>query len=127
MRDGRLLAESAPDALMAKHGKGSLEDVFLELCRRNPTQEEMQYSPLKNVVTRFPWTSGDSEESLPLLSDNTTQAASQASHSSFEVPELPSWRNIKALTWKNFIRLGFVSHFIVSVLDSQTELSSSCI
>ena len=36
LRQGRLIAEGNPDELMKKHGKRSLEDVFLELARRGP-------------------------------------------------------------------------------------------
>jgi ABC-2 type transport system ATP-binding protein len=34
LRQGRLIAEGNPEELMKKHGKRSLEDVFLELARR---------------------------------------------------------------------------------------------
>jgi ABC-2 type transport system ATP-binding protein len=34
MRNGRLLAEDAPQALMELHGHVSLEQTFLLLCRR---------------------------------------------------------------------------------------------
>ena len=40
MRDGALLAEAAPDELMARYHKNTLEDVFLELCRRQPLNED---------------------------------------------------------------------------------------
>jgi ABC-2 type transport system ATP-binding protein len=35
LRQGRLIAEGNPDELMKKHGKRSLEDVFLKLARRD--------------------------------------------------------------------------------------------
>jgi ABC-2 type transport system ATP-binding protein len=35
LRQGRLIAEGNPDELMKKHGKRSLEDVFLEIARRD--------------------------------------------------------------------------------------------
>ena len=35
MRNGRLLAEDAPQALMEPHGHVSLEQTFLMLCRRD--------------------------------------------------------------------------------------------
>jgi ABC-2 type transport system ATP-binding protein len=35
LRQGRLIAEGKPVELMEKHGKSSLEDVFLELARRD--------------------------------------------------------------------------------------------
>jgi len=34
MRNGKLLAEDSPSALMSKHDTKSLEEVFLKLCRR---------------------------------------------------------------------------------------------
>ncbi len=34
LRQGRLIAEGNPEALMKEHGKRSLEDVFLEIARR---------------------------------------------------------------------------------------------
>jgi hypothetical protein len=33
MRSGRIIAEDAPDALLSRHGHGSLEATFLALCR----------------------------------------------------------------------------------------------
>jgi ABC-2 type transport system ATP-binding protein len=35
LRQGRLIAEGNPEELMKRHGKRSLEDVFLELARRD--------------------------------------------------------------------------------------------
>lgn len=38
MRDGQLLAESEPNALIASYSMTTLEDVFLHLCRRQDAQ-----------------------------------------------------------------------------------------
>jgi ABC-2 type transport system ATP-binding protein len=37
MRNGALLAEGTPRELMEPYGHTSLEDTFLELCRRSPS------------------------------------------------------------------------------------------
>jgi hypothetical protein len=44
MRDGMLLDEAAPDALLAKYNKTSLEDVFLDLCRRQTSRTHASIS-----------------------------------------------------------------------------------
>ena len=40
MRNGRLLAEDAPQALMEPYGHVSLEQTFLLLCRREGSEGE---------------------------------------------------------------------------------------
>jgi hypothetical protein len=101
MRDGRLLAESAPDALMTLHNKDTLEDVFLELCRRSPTNVG-QYSH-RNISEL----EGESAtESDPLI-DNTLP---ETKSSTCQMPDLylPSAKNIFALFWKNITQIRFV-------------------
>lgn len=42
MRAGMLLAEGSPKELMEPYGHTSLEDTFLQLCRRDSKEEEVQ-------------------------------------------------------------------------------------
>jgi hypothetical protein len=56
MRDGRLLAEGAPAALLAQYRKNTLEDVFLALClaraRTEPEEGEDLATPTHDGVVR---------------------------------------------------------------------------
>ncbi len=40
MRNGKLLAQDSPSSLMETHGHTSLEDTFLQLCKRQNNSEE---------------------------------------------------------------------------------------
>lgn len=42
MRDGRLLAEDSPTALMERYGHSGLEQTFLHLCRREAAPREVE-------------------------------------------------------------------------------------
>ncbi|CAI8037609.1 ABC transporter G family member 23 [Geodia barretti] len=61
MRDGQLLAESEPNALINSYGMGTLEDVFLQLCRR----QDAVSSPVESINS--PIDDLTSDEETPLL------------------------------------------------------------
>ena len=49
MRRGKLLAENAPDDLMAKHDSTSLEDVFLKLCVTDTMRRAAKFASLTGL------------------------------------------------------------------------------
>ena len=51
MRNGVLLAEEAPGSLLERLQLGSLEDVFLSLCRQDGDTEDMSLSSLDTVTS----------------------------------------------------------------------------
>ncbi|XP_063241501.1 ABC transporter G family member 20-like [Bacillus rossius redtenbacheri] len=58
MRNGKLLAEDTPDALLARHGRATLEEVFLQLSERQ--EQENLLSIANDARNRKPETvSGD--------------------------------------------------------------------
>lgn len=50
MRNGVLLAEQDPESLIVKHGAESLEEVFLELCRRQDDDVPAAAAPVAEEV-----------------------------------------------------------------------------
>lgn len=49
MRRGKLLAENAPDDLMAKHDSSSLEDVFLKLCVTDTMRRAQKFAAITGI------------------------------------------------------------------------------
>jgi len=49
MRRGKLLAENAPESLMAKHDSNSLEDVFLKLCVSDTMRRAQKFASLTGM------------------------------------------------------------------------------
>lgn len=49
MRRGKLLAENAPEDLMAKHDSSSLEDVFLKLCVSDTMRRAQKFASLTGM------------------------------------------------------------------------------
>lgn len=49
MRRGKLLAENAPEDLMAKHDSTSLEDVFLKLCVSDTMRRAQKFASLTGI------------------------------------------------------------------------------
>ena len=71
MRDGHLLAEAHPDQLLRQYNKTSLEDVFLDLCRRQPTADSTTSTlntPLTPVSSTVNFVDPNTDsETAPLL------------------------------------------------------------
>ncbi|XP_039995091.1 ABC transporter G family member 23 [Xiphias gladius] len=110
MRNGHLLAEGPPDAVMKQHSATTLEHAFLQLCETSDQNGSKQGSspqggPLENSQS---FESGR-DESQPIL--RTRPGAAE------EVPKysvdwkvrarhvLPKWRNIAALMIKTMVRM----------------------
>jgi ABC-type multidrug transport system ATPase subunit len=81
MRDGLLLAESAPNALIESHGMETLEEVFLKLCR----DQDLPSGPISNAASIKEVDDDDItvaiNEKTPLVKKNTS-ATSQENWSS---------------------------------------------
>ena len=101
MRDGKLLAEAAPDVLLQRYHKNTLEDVFLELCRKNPSREDMTTSSFGDIATE--------EQQLLLTTEpQSMKAWSPPCFGWFDNFEAPSWHNVFALFWKNLTIIRFI-------------------
>ncbi|XP_015247503.1 PREDICTED: ABC transporter G family member 23-like isoform X1 [Cyprinodon variegatus] len=109
MRNGHLLAEGPPDALMKQHCATTLEHAFLQLCEtsdQNSTQESSSESGTLEKDQTFP---NGRDESEPILAVGPPPVE--------EVPKctvdwkerarhiLPKGRNIGALVIKTMVRM----------------------
>lgn len=82
MRQGRMLAQAAPDALMHQHGMLTLEDVFLKLCMAD-NQSNNVGSPnggSKANATEVPVNDGKIFEASGLAASKETLAANSMTH-----------------------------------------------
>lgn len=82
MRQGRMLAQAAPDALMHQHGMLTLEDVFLKLCMAD-NQSNNAGSPNggpKANAAEVPVSDGKVFEASGLAASKETLAANSMTH-----------------------------------------------
>ncbi|XP_072565621.1 ABC transporter G family member 23 isoform X1 [Paramormyrops kingsleyae] len=136
MRNGRLLAEAPPDALMTQHSVTTLEAVFLQLCESSDqTGHKPCTSSPQDLRTEDSQSSeGSRDESRPILSE----AATSSTQDSELTPDwkvrawhiTPKWRNITALMIKTMVRMkrlpGFLCfQFLLPVI--QISLMCLCI
>ncbi|KAL7861589.1 hypothetical protein SRHO_G00130300 [Serrasalmus rhombeus] len=108
MRNGRLLAEANPEAVMKQHNAATLESAFLQLCE-DSDQMGSKDSPEGPAHTNSPSPDSLRDESRELLGKNLSTAT--------DIPKLkadwkvkarhviPKWRNIAALTIKTMVRM----------------------
>ncbi|XP_061647148.1 ABC transporter G family member 23 isoform X10 [Phyllopteryx taeniolatus] len=110
MRNGCLLAEGTPEALMKMHGSSTLEHAFLRLC------ETSDQTGVKRGAGSRDDASGNSrsfesgrDQSRHVLLDVPKAAAEVVSHTvdwKVRVQHvIPKWRNIAALTIKTLLRM----------------------
>lgn len=111
MRNGRLLAEGPPDAVMKQHSATTLEHAFLQLCETSDRVGSKRGSspqgtgPLENSQS---FDSGR-DESQPILSigpaatDEIPKCSADWKVRARHV--LPKWRNITALMIKTMVRM----------------------
>ncbi|XP_075906936.1 ABC transporter G family member 23 isoform X2 [Nelusetta ayraudi] len=111
MRNGRLLAEGPPDAVMKQHSATTLEGAFLRLCetsdhvacKQEPSPQGA--GPLENSQS---FESGR-DESRPILVVGAGSAEDVPKYSAdWKVRArhmLPKWRNITALMVKTMVRM----------------------
>uniref|UniRef100_A0A3Q3EUY2 ABC transporter G family member 23-like n=1 Tax=Labrus bergylta TaxID=56723 RepID=A0A3Q3EUY2_9LABR len=108
MRNGCLLAEGPPEAVMKQHS--TLEQAFLQLCQTSDQVDSKQGSspqagPLENSQS---FESGR-DESRPILRDGSGAADEVPKYSAdWKVRArhvVPKWRNISALMIKTMVRM----------------------
>ncbi|XP_048864496.1 ABC transporter G family member 23 isoform X2 [Brienomyrus brachyistius] len=136
MRNGRLLAEAPPDALMKQHSVTTLEAVFLQLCESSDQtgHKPCTGSPQDLRTEDSQSSEGSREESQPILSE----APAPAAQNSKLTPDwkvrvwhmTPKCRNITALMIKTMVRMkrlpGFLCfQFLLPVI--QISLMCLCI
>ncbi|KAM6923038.1 ABC transporter G family member 23 isoform 1-T1 [Lycodopsis pacificus] len=110
MRNGCLLAEGPPDAVMKQHSAATLEHAFLRLCETSDQLGSKRGSsppggPLENSQS---FESGR-DESRPILAVGPGAAQEVPTYSAdWKVRArhvLPKWRNIAALMIKTLVRM----------------------
>uniref|UniRef100_A0A673C6L8 Uncharacterized protein n=1 Tax=Sphaeramia orbicularis TaxID=375764 RepID=A0A673C6L8_9TELE len=110
MRNGHLLAEAPPEAVMKLHSATTLEHAFLQLCQSSDRIDSKQdSSPRALVLENSQSFESGRDESRPILG--------LAPEPTEEIPKysadwkvrarhvLPKWRNIAALTVKTLVRM----------------------
>ncbi|XP_030643013.1 ABC transporter G family member 20 [Chanos chanos] len=113
MRNGRLLAEAPPEAVMKQHNAATLEAAFLQLCEDwDQGTSKNGGSPKGHLMDSSPspdrWRDESQEPILPIA---------KSSPATEEVPKykvdwkvrarhiVPKWRNIMALMIKTMVRM----------------------
>ncbi|KAL3050677.1 hypothetical protein OYC64_012656 [Pagothenia borchgrevinki] len=110
MRNGRLLAEGTPDAVMKMHNAATLEHAFLRLCETSDQMGSKRGdSPEGGAQENSQSFESRPEESLPILAVGpgtpeefpkySADWKVQARHA------MPKWRNIAALMIKTMVRM----------------------
>lgn len=89
MRQGRMLAQAVPDALMHQHGMLTLEDVFLKLCMAD---NQSNNNGVTKTLANVPATDGKILEASGLAVSKETLSANSMTHlvreSNQDIPEL---------------------------------------
>uniref|UniRef100_A0A669B544 Uncharacterized protein n=1 Tax=Oreochromis niloticus TaxID=8128 RepID=A0A669B544_ORENI len=109
MRNGQLLAEDPPDAIMQQHCSTTLEYAFLQMCEtsekdNNPKQES---SPPDGKLEESQSFESGRDESQPILGVGSPPAE-EGLKLDWKVRVrhvLPKWRNIAALMIKTLVRM----------------------
>ena len=114
MRFGRLLVESSPDYLLMRYKKNTLEDVFLELCKRDAEKHSLRLHP-KGSQSQAPDICSVVADALPVVSiedssDSGLDSCDDVTSTSDVLSDSPHWmkRSVyktNALFQKNLIRL----------------------
>ncbi|KAM6916807.1 ABC transporter G family member 23 [Xenentodon cancila] len=105
MRNGHLLAEGPPEAVMKQHNATTLEHAFLQLCETSDSKlgTSPQGGPLENSQS---FDSGR-DENLPILRSGSAEEVPKCT-ADWKVRArhvLPKGRNIAALTIKTMLRM----------------------
>uniref|UniRef100_A0A8C9WBM0 ABC transporter G family member 20-like n=1 Tax=Scleropages formosus TaxID=113540 RepID=A0A8C9WBM0_SCLFO len=135
MRNGRLLAEAPPDAVMKQHNAPTLETAFLQLCESwDQTGSQRCPSPQGRHTNSSQSSDSSRDESQPIL-DSGAASAPQGSKLTVDWKVrvrhvIPKWRNIAALMIKTMVRMkrmpGFLCfQFLLPVI--QISLMCLCI
>ncbi|XP_045926477.1 ABC transporter G family member 23 isoform X1 [Micropterus dolomieu] len=106
MRNGCLLAEGPPDAVMKQHNASTLEHAFLQLCETSDQIDSKRSSPQGGQLESF---ESGRDESRPILGVGPGAAEEVPKYSAdWKVRArhvLPKWRNIAALIIKTMVRM----------------------
>ncbi|KAF1375473.1 hypothetical protein PFLUV_G00220560 [Perca fluviatilis] len=110
MRNGRLLAEGPPDALMKQHNATTLEHAFLQLCETSDQIfSKRGSSPQGAALENSQSFESGRDESQPILAVGPGAAEEVPKYSvDWKVRArhvLPKWRNIAALMIKTMVRM----------------------
>ncbi|XP_028459850.1 ABC transporter G family member 23 isoform X1 [Perca flavescens] len=110
MRNGRLLAEGPPDALMKQHNATTLEHAFLQLCETSDQiLSKRGSSPQGGALENSQSFESGRDESQPILAVGPGSAEEVPKYSvDWKVRArhvLPKWRNIAALMIKTMVRM----------------------
>ncbi|TRY83807.1 hypothetical protein DNTS_035375 [Danionella cerebrum] len=107
MRNGRLLAEGPPDAVMKQHNAATLETAFLQLCE-DSDQVDAKQSPHGHVLDSSPSPDSMKDESREPILKKSTTADLPKFKADWKVRArhlIPKWRNIAALMIKTLVRM----------------------
>ncbi|KAM4607168.1 ABC transporter G family member 23 [Polymixia lowei] len=110
MRNGRLLAEGPPEAVMKQHSASTLEHAFLQLCETSDQiVSKRGSSPQGGALEGSQSFESGRDESLPILGVGAGLTVEQPKYSAdWKVRArhvLPKWRNIAALMIKTMVRM----------------------
>ncbi|XP_032397936.1 ABC transporter G family member 20 isoform X2 [Etheostoma spectabile] len=110
MRNGCLLAEGPPDALMKQHNAATLEHAFLQLCETSDQiVSKRGSSPQGGALENSQSFESGRDESQPILVVGPGAAEEVPKYSvDWKVRAkhvLPKWRNIAALMIKTMVRM----------------------
>ncbi|XP_061546593.1 ABC transporter G family member 23 isoform X2 [Phycodurus eques] len=110
MRNGCLLAEGTPEAVMKMHSSSTLEHAFLQLCETSDqTCVQRGTGSQDHALGNSQSFESGRDESRPILVDVPKAAAEVVSHTvdwKVRVKHvIPKWRNIAALTIKTLLRM----------------------
>uniref|UniRef100_A0A8C2CUR9 ATP-binding cassette, sub-family H, member 1 n=1 Tax=Cyprinus carpio TaxID=7962 RepID=A0A8C2CUR9_CYPCA len=107
MRNGQLLAEGPPDAVMKQHNAATLESAFLQLCEDSDQMGSKQ-SPQGRPLDSSPSPDSMGDESRePILRKSTPKDMCKYK-ADWKVRArhiIPKWRNIAALMIKTMVRM----------------------
>uniref|UniRef100_A0A8C2FCS7 ABC transporter domain-containing protein n=1 Tax=Cyprinus carpio TaxID=7962 RepID=A0A8C2FCS7_CYPCA len=107
MRNGELLAEGPPDAVMKQHNAATLESAFLQLCEDSDQMGSKQ-CPQSRLLDSSPSPDSMKDESRePILRKSTPEDIPKYK-ADWKVRArhvIPKWRNIAALMIKTMVRM----------------------
>ncbi|KAM9364212.1 ABC transporter G family member 23 isoform 1-T2 [Pholidichthys leucotaenia] len=110
MRNGHLLAEGPPDAVMKQHSASTLEHAFLQLCETSDQiSSNRESSPPGGSLEKSQSFENGRDESQPILGVGRPGSEEVHKYSAdWKVRArhvLPKWRNIAALMIKTMVRM----------------------
>ncbi|KAI4812893.1 hypothetical protein KUCAC02_024255 [Chaenocephalus aceratus] len=109
MRNGRLLAEGTPDAVMKMHNAATLEHAFLHLCETSDQMGSKRGDSPEGGLENSQSFESRPDESLPILAVGPGTPEELPKYSAdWKVRArhvMPKWRNIAALMIKTMVRM----------------------